>query len=229
MLGLGAADWAAVWLTLKLASVVTFLLVILATPLAWWLAQSRSKWRAPIAALVAMPLVLPPTVLGFYVLLLLGPKGPLGQLMAWLGVEHVLFSFSGLVVASMVYSLPFVVQPIYTSMQAISPRVLEVAATLGASPLDRFITVVLPLSKTGFLTAVILGFAHTVGEFGVVLMVGGSIPESTRVVSIQIYEHVETLNYGAAHVLSAGLVLAAFIVLWVVYRLQHAPLKGSRL
>ena len=190
-MSLSAADWQAIELTLKLATTVTLLLLVVCTPLAWWLATSKSKWRGPVAAIVALPLVLPPTVLG--------PNGWLGQITQQLGIGLLPFTFWGLVIASMCYSLPFVVQPIQNSMQAVGNRPLEVAATLGASPLDRFFTVVLPLSKPGFIAASVLGFAHTVGEFGVILMIGGNIPGETRVVSVQIYDHVEALEYPQAH------------------------------
>ncbi|MCT7358112.1 molybdate ABC transporter permease subunit [Thalassolituus pacificus] len=222
---LTAADWAAIVLTLKLATLVTLLLLLLGTPLAWWLARTRSVWRGPVSALVAMPLVLPPTVLGFYLLLALGPNGPLGQLTQALGVGLLPFSFSGLVLASLLYSLPFVVQPIQNAMEAMGERPLEVAATLGAGPLDRFFTVVLPQAKPGLLTAAVLGFAHTVGEFGVVLMIGGNIPAETRVISVQIYDHVEALNYTQAHALSLLMLVFSFVVLLLMYSLN----RNSRL
>ncbi|PHS63607.1 MAG: molybdate ABC transporter permease subunit [Thalassobium sp.] len=222
---LTAADWQAVWLTLKLATLVTMLLLLIGTPLAWWLARTRSVWRGPVSALVAMPLVLPPTVLGFYLLLALGPNGPLGQLTQALGFGLLPFSFSGLVLASLLYSLPFVVQPIQNAMEAMGERPLEVAATLGAGPLDRFFTVVLPQAKPGLLTAAVLGFAHTVGEFGVVLMIGGNIPAETRVISVQIYDHVEALNYTQAHALSLLMLVFSFVVLLLMYSLN----RNSRL
>ncbi len=222
---LTAADWAAIVLTLKLATLVTLLLLLLGTPLAWWLARTRSVWRGPVSALVAMPLVLPPTVLGFYLLLALGPNGPLGQLTQALGFGLLPFSFSGLVLASLLYSLPFVVQPIQNAMEAMGERPLEVAATLGAGPLDRFFTVVLPQAKPGLLTAAVLGFAHTVGEFGVVLMIGGNIPAETRVISVQIYDHVEALNYTQAHALSLLMLVFSFVVLLLMYSLN----RNSRL
>jgi molybdate transport system permease protein len=222
---LTAADWAAIVLTLKLATLVTLLLLLLGTPLAWWLARTRSVWRGPVSALVAMPLVLPPTVLGFYLLLALGPSGPLGQLTQALGFGLLPFSFSGLVLASLLYSLPFVVQPIQNAMEAMGERPLEVAATLGAGPLDRFFTVVLPQAKPGLLTAAVLGFAHTVGEFGVVLMIGGNIPAETRVISVQIYDHVEALNYTQAHALSLLMLVFSFVVLLLMYSLN----RNSRL
>lgn len=218
---LSAADIDAIWLTLKLATLVTLLLLLLGIPLAWWLAQTRSRWKGTIAAMIALPLVLPPTVLGFYLLLAMGPQGPLGKLMALLNLELLPFSFSGLVVASVIYSLPFVVQPVQNAMVTMGRRPLEVAASLGAGPLDRFFTVVLPLSAPGILTAAILGFAHTVGEFGVVLMIGGNIPGETRVISVQIYDQVEALEYAHAHTLSAMMLLFSFIVLLALYRFNH--------
>lgn len=179
-------DWGAVWLTLKLATLVTLLLLLIGTPLAWWLAQTRSRLKSLVGALVALPLVLPPTVLGFYLLLTMGPNGPIGQLTQALGIGLLPFTFPGLVIASVFYSMPFVVQPLQNAFEAIGERPLEVAATLRASPLDTFLSVVLPLAKPGFITAATLGFAHTIGEFGVVLMIGGNIPEKTRVLSVQI-------------------------------------------
>lgn len=220
-MSLSAADWQAIELTLKLATTVTLLLLVVCTPLAWWLATSKSKWRGPVAAIVALPLVLPPTVLGFYLLLTMGPNGWLGQITQQLGLGLLPFTFWGLVLASMCYSLPFVVQPIQNSMQAIGNRPLEVAATLGASPLDRFFTVVLPLSKPGFIAASVLGFAHTVGEFGVILMIGGNIPGETRVVSVQIYDHVEALEYSQAHWLAGCMLAFSFVVLLLLYYSQY--------
>ncbi|OHC62697.1 MAG: molybdenum ABC transporter permease subunit [Pseudomonadales bacterium RIFCSPLOWO2_02_FULL_63_210] len=218
---MSAEDLGAIWLTLKLATLVTLLLLLLGTPLAWWLARTRSPWKTPIAALVAMPLVLPPTVMGFYLLLLLGPQGPLGQLTQALGLGLLPFSFAGLVLASMLYSLPFVVQPLQNAFAAIGPRPLEVAATLRASPWDSFRHVVLPLARPGFISASVLGFAHTVGEFGVVLMIGGNIPDKTRVVAVQIYDHVEAMQYANAHVLAGCLLLFSFVVLLVLNRQQR--------
>ncbi len=214
---LSAVDLAAVWLTLKLATVVTVILLIVGTPIAWWLACTRSRFKALVGAVVALPLVLPPTVLGFYLLIFLGPHGPVGQLTQSLGWGTLPFTFAGLVVASVLYSMPFVVQPLQQAFDVIGSRPLEVAATLRASPWDAFFTVVLPLAKPGFITAAILGFAHTVGEFGVVLMIGGNIPEKTRVVSVQIYDHVEALEYAEAHILAGGMLLFSFVVLLALY------------
>ena len=211
-------DMQAVWLTVLLAGVTTLLLFPIASPLAWWLARSDSKGRSLVEAVVAMPLVLPPTVLGFYLLVMLNPESFVGGL--WLNVtgESLTFSFSGLVIASVIYSLPFMVQPLHATFRAIPVPVLEAAATLGASPRDQWLNVVLPLAKRGYLTGGVLTFAHTVGEFGVVLMMGGNIPGETRVLSIAIYEHVETLNYQAAHSLALGLMCFSFLSLWLVYR-----------
>jgi molybdate transport system permease protein len=219
---LTGADWAAVWLTFKLASVVTMILMFVGTPIAWWLARTRSKWKGVIGAVVALPLVLPPTVLGFYLLVAMGPYGPVGQLTQWLGIGLLPFTFPGLVVASVFYSLPFVVQPVQNAFEAVGERMLEVAATLRANPWDTFFTVVLPLAKPGFITAAILGFAHTVGEFGVVLMIGGNIPDKTRVVSVAIYDHVEALEYAEAHVLAGGMLLFSFLVLLTLYSRKGA-------
>ena len=210
---LTASDLQALWLTVRLAAVTTLILFLIGTPLAWWLARSRSGWTRPVGALVALPLVLPPSVMGFYLLVILGPQGPLGQLTQTLGLGTLPFTFWGLVVASVLYSLPFMVQPLQTAFEAIGERPLEVAATLRASPLDTFFSVVVPLARPGFLTAGILSFAHTVGEFGVVLMIGGNIPGVTRVASVQIYDHVEAMQYGDAHRLAAVLLIFAFLVL----------------
>jgi len=211
-------DMQAVWLTALLAGVTTLLLFPIASPLAWWLARSDSKGRSLVEAVVAMPLVLPPTVLGFYLLVMLNPESFVGGL--WLNVtgESLTFSFSGLVIASVIYSLPFMVQPLHATFRAVPVPVLEASATLGASPRDQWLNVVLPLAKRGYLTGGVLTFAHTVGEFGVVLMMGGNIPGETRVLSIAIYEHVETLNYQAAHSLALGLMCFSFLSLWLVYR-----------
>ena len=212
-MGLTAEDWSAIRLTLELATLSTASLMLIGTPLAWWLAHTRSRWRGPISAVVALPLVLPPTVLGFYLLVSLGPRGPIGQLTEALGWGVLPFTFPGLVIGSVIYSTPFVIQPIQTAFAAMGERPMEVAATLRAGPLDRFLTVALPLARPGFLTAGVLGFAHTVGEFGVVLMLGGNIAGQTRVISIQIYNHVEALEYAQAHWLAGLLVVFAFLVL----------------
>lgn len=217
---LGPEDWQAIWLTLRLATATTCTLLLIGTPLAWWLSQTRSRLKGLISAMVALPLVLPPTVLGFYLLMLLGPQGPVGQLMQALGLGLLPFTFAGLVVASTLYSLPFVVQPLQNAFEAIGERPLEAAATLRASPRDAFWSVVVPLARPGFLTATILGFAHTVGEFGVVLMIGGNIPGQTRVVSVQIYDHVEAIEYVQAHWLAGGMVLLSFLVLLALYTLN---------
>jgi molybdate transport system permease protein len=206
-------DVSAIALTLQLAGLTTVLLLLLGTPLAWWLAQTRSGWRAPVAAVVALPLVLPPTVLGFYLLVSLGPQGWLGQFTQWLGLGTLSFTFTGLVLGSLVYSLPFAVQPLQHAFEAIGARPMEVAATLRASPLQAFVRVALPLARSGYLTAAVLTFAHTVGEFGVVLMIGGNIPGKTQVVSTQIYGHVEAMDYAQAHALAATMVAFSFLVL----------------
>jgi len=219
--GFSDADLAAIFLTLRIATVTTLLLLLIGTPIALWLARTRSIFKGPVAALVALPLILPPSVLGFYLLLAMGPQGPIGQLTGGLGLASLAFTFWGLVLASACYSLPFVVQPIQNAIEALGTRPVEVAATLGAGPVDRFFSIVLPLAKPGFITAAILGFAHTVGEFGVVLMVGGNIPEVTQVVSVQIYEHVEAMDYVQAHWLSAAMLLFSFVVLSLVYSLNR--------
>jgi len=208
-----ASAWSAVVLTVQLASVTTVLLLCVATPLAWWLSQTRSRWRAPILAFVTLPLVLPPTVLGFYLLVAMGPQGWLGQWTQAMGWGLLSFTFSGLVLGSMVFSLPFAVQPLQHAFDAMGPRPMEVAATLGARPLDAFFSVALPLARPGMVTAAILTFAHTVGEFGVVLMIGGNVPGQTRVVSTQIYGHVEAMEYAQAHALAAGMLAFSFVVL----------------
>ncbi|MCU1724261.1 MULTISPECIES: molybdate ABC transporter permease subunit [Pseudomonas] len=214
---LDASDLGAIWLTLKLASLTTLILLLIGTPIAWWLARTRSWLRGPVGAVVALPLVLPPTVIGFYLLLTLGPHGLVGQTTEALGLGTVVFSFTGLVIGSVVYSMPFVVQPLQNAFTAIGDRPLEVAATLRASPWDTFFSVVLPLAKPGFITASILGFAHTVGEFGVVLMIGGNIPDKTRVVSVQIYDHVEAMEYAQAHWLAGAMLVFSFLVLLALY------------
>ena len=211
------ADLGAIWLTLKLASVVTLLLLLIGTPIAWWLARTRSRLKGVIGAVVALPLVLPPTVLGFYLLVALGPNGPGGRLTEALGLGLLPFTFPGLVIASVFYSLPFMVQPVQNAFEAIGERPLEVAATLRASPWDTFWSVAVPLARPGFLSGAILGFAHTVGEFGVVLMIGGNIPDKTRVVSVLIYDHVEALEYTEAHWLAGGMLVFSFLVLLTLY------------
>lgn len=215
---MNAADFGAIWLTLKLATITTSILLLLGTPLAWWLARTKSKSRHVIRTLVALPLVLPPTVIGFYLLVFMGPQGALGKLMQALGLDLLPFTFAGLVVASMLYSLPFVVQPLHNAFEAIGERPLEVAATLRAAPMDTFFSVVLPLAKPGYLTAIVMGFAHTVGEFGVVLMIGGNIPDKTRVVSVQIYDLVDALDYAHAHSLAAIMLVFSFVVLFLLYK-----------
>lgn len=214
---LDSADLAAIWLTLKLASLTTAILLVMGTPIALWLAHTRSWLKGPIGAIVALPLVLPPTVIGFYLLLLLGPNGAVGQFTQHLGLGTLTFSFPGLVIGSVLYSMPFVVQPLQNAFAAIGTRPLEVAATLRANPWDTFFSVVLPLAKPGFITGAILGFAHTVGEFGVVLMIGGNIPEKTRVVSVQIFDHVESMEYLQAHWLAGSMLLFSFLVLLALY------------
>ena len=209
---MSAAEWSAVALTLRLATVTTLVLVLFGAPLAWCLARSRSPLKPLWAALIAMPLVLPPTVLGFYLLLVLGPQGPVGQFTQAMGWGRLPFTFGGLVVASVIYSMPFVVQPLQQAFEAIPEKVLEAASTLRAGPIDRFLSVAVPLARPGFITAILLGFAHTVGEFGVVLMIGGSIPGETRVLSVAIYDHVEAGEYPAAHRLAIGMLLFAFVV-----------------
>ncbi len=221
MLWISEPDWVALQLTLKLAVISTAILLVLCLPLAWWLAHTNSRLKVAIEALVAMPLVLPPTVIGFYLLILLGPRGAVGGFLDDIGVGHLAFSFAGLVVGSIIYSLPFAVQPMQNAFQAIGTRPLEVAATLRASPFDRFLSVVAPLARSGFLTAAVLSFAHTLGEFGVLLMIGGSIPGETQVASIAIYNHVEAMDYAAAHGLSLFLLLMAFGLLVAVYVLNR--------
>ncbi|CAI8904968.1 Molybdenum transport system permease protein ModB [Pseudomonas sp. IT-93MI4] len=216
-MSLTSADFAAIWLTLKLASLTTAILLVVGTPIALWLSRSRSWLRGPIGAIVALPLVLPPTVIGFYLLLAMGPNGFLGHFTQWLGLGTLTFSFTGLVMGSVIYSMPFVVQPLQNAFSAIGTRPLEVAATLRANPWDTFFSVILPLARPGFVTAAILGFAHTVGEFGVVLMIGGNIPDKTRVVSVQIYDHVEVMEYAQAHWLAGAMLVFSFLVLLALY------------
>ncbi len=227
---LNSADLDTLLLTFKVASLATTLMLLFGTPLAWWLTRTRCAWKGIINAIVALPLVLPPTVLGFYLLVLMGPAGIIGKITSWLGLGTLPFTFPGLIVASVLYSLPFVVQPLQAAFSMIGEQPLEAAATLRASPFDTFFNVVVPLAKPGFLTATILGFTHTVGEFGVVLMVGGNIPDQTRVVSVQIYNHVEALEYAQAHWLAGCLLLFSFSVLLLLYSSQKSqpiahPLK----
>ncbi len=214
-------DWAAVAATARLAAATTVSLLLVGTPLAWWLARTRSRLPPVVDAVVALPLVLPPTVIGFYLLLALGPNGPVGQVTDRLGLGTLPFTFGGLVVGSVVYSLPFVVQPLRSAFAAIGSGPLEAAATLRAGPWDRFVHVVLPMAAPGFLSATVIGFAHTVGEFGVVLLIGGNIPGSTRVLSVAVYDHVEALEYGQAHALAGGLLVFSFAVLWSVYAIDR--------
>ncbi|MBT9485909.1 MAG: molybdate ABC transporter permease subunit [Rubrivivax sp.] len=226
---MNAADWATIRLTAELAATTTVLLLMLGTPLAWWLARSRSPFKPVWASLVAMPLVLPPTVIGFYLLLLMGPQGPVGQFTDALGWGRLPFTFAGLVVASVLYSAPFVVQPLQQAFEAIPERTLEAAATLRAGPLDRFFSVALPLARPGVVTAAVLGFAHTVGEFGVILMIGGNIPGETRVLSVAIYDHVEATEFADAHRLAAGLVVFSMLVLVTLYIVNRPkPEEGAR-
>lgn len=221
------SDLQAIWLTVRLAGIVTLILLLVGTPIAWWLARAKGWWKGPLGAVVALPLVLPPSVLGFYLLLAMGPNGPVGQLTQALGLGTLPFTFWGLVLASVFYSLPFMVQPLQTAFEAIGERPLEVAATLRASPLDAFFTVAVPLALPGFLTASILTFAHTVGEFGVVLMIGGNIPGVTRVASVQIYDHVEAMDYLQAHRLSAVMLVFSFVVLLALYAWRPKPVRGA--
>ena len=221
-------DITALVITLKLAGLTTLILLLLGTPVAWWLARSRWRFKFLVEALVALPLVLPPTVLGFYLLVSLGPHGPIGGLMEALGGRPLAFTFTGLVIGSVFYSMPFVIQPLQSAFAAIGTRPMEVAATLRASPIDRFFSVAVPLAMPGFLTAAVLGFAHTLGEFGVVLMIGGNIPGETQVVSIAIYDHVEALEYTQAHWLSGGLLVLSFVLLMTVYALNRRFAAGPQ-
>ena len=225
---LDSGDIQAIFLTIKLAAVVTLILLVVGTPIAWWLARSKSRLKGVLGAVVALPLVLPPSVLGFYLLLAMGPNGPVGHLTRTLGIGALPFTFWGLVLASVFYSLPFMVQPLQNAFESIGDRPLEVAATLGASPLDAFFTVALPLARPGFLTASIMTFAHTVGEFGVVLMIGGNIPGVSRVASVQIYDHVEALEYGQAHRMAAVMLIFSFLVLLSLYAWRPSALKMAR-
>ncbi|MEW8322076.1 MAG: molybdate ABC transporter permease subunit [Candidatus Thiodiazotropha taylori] len=221
-------DWQPVWLTLKLAGTTTVLLLIIGTPIAWWLARTNVWYKQALAAVVALPLVLPPTVLGFYLLIMLAPDGPVGQLTQAMGIGTLPFTFEGLVFASVLYSLPFVVQPLQNAFEALGPRPMEVASTLRASPWDRFVTIVIPLARPGFLTAAVLCFAHTIGEFGVVLMIGGNIPGETKVLSVAIYDHVESLEYDQAHLLAAGMLAFSFLVLMTLYLVNGRYTRSHR-
>jgi molybdate transport system permease protein len=223
------SDAGALWLSLRLAAVTTALLLPLCTPLAWWLASGRARWRAIVDAVVSIPLVLPPTVLGFYLLVLLGPRGGIGRALQALGLQAPVFSFGGLVIGSMLYSLPFVVQPLRDAFESVGPRVLEAAATLRASPSDRFLSVTVPLASRGFVTGAVLAFAHTLGEFGVVLMIGGNIPGRTRTASIAIFDHAEALEYGAANRLSATLIAIAVVLLVGLYTLTRSRRRPAAL
>lgn len=222
------SDFQSIWLTIRLAFAVTVILLVVGTPIAWWLARSKSRLKGPLGAVVALPLVLPPSVLGFYLLLAMGPNGPVGHLTRALGIGALPFTFWGLVVASVFYSMPFMVQPLQNTFESIGDRPLDVAATLGASPLDAFFTVALPLARPGFLTASIMTFAHTVGEFGVVLMIGGNIPGVSRVASVQIYDHVEALEYGQAHSMAAVMLIFSFLVLLALYVWRPSALKMAQ-
>ena len=224
-MGFSDSDLTAIILTIRLAAIVTALLVLLGTPLAWWLARTNSRFKAPIGAITTLPLVLPPTVIGFYLLVALGPQSPAGELLLFFGIGPLPFTFTGLVIASMIYSLPFVVQPLQNAFSDLDEQSLEAASSLGAGPIDRFFSVALPLSKRGFFVAGILGFAHTVGEFGVVLMIGGNIPGETQVVSTQIYTYVESLNYEAANKLSAIMLIFSLAILLPLYAIQAQPLR----
>ena len=222
---LGETDFSAIILTLKLAAITTIILLLIGTPVAWWLARSQAWWKGIVSAIVMLPIVLPPTVIGFYLLLAMGSQGWIGHITQALGLGLLPFTFAGLVIASVFYSLPFVVQPLQNAFESIGQRPLEVAATLRASPFDTFFSVILPLAKPAYLTASVLAFAHTMGEFGIVLMVGGNIPDQTRVVSVQIYEHVEAIEYSQAHWLSAAMLAFSFLMLLALYALNH---KGKR-
>ena len=212
--------FSAIWLTLKLAVITTIILLVVSTPIAWWLSQTTSRWKLTISALVTLPMVLPPSVLGFYLLVAMGPNGPIGHLTKAMGIGLLPFTFAGLVIGSVFYSLPFVVQPIQNAFEAIGQGPMEAAATLRASPMDTFFSVILPLARPGYLTGMVMGFAHTVGEFGVVLMIGGNIPGRTRVISVQIFDHVEALEYAHAHWLAGGMLVFTFMVLFSLYYLN---------
>jgi molybdate transport system permease protein len=226
---LNELDLSAIIVTIKLAIVSTSILILIGTPIAWWLSQTKFKFKAVFEAIIALPLILPPTVLGFYLLITLGSNGPIGKLLESLGGSSIAFTFTGLVIGSVIYSMPFVVQPLQNSFSSVGRKPLEVAATLGASKIDRFFSVAVPLSRSGFITAAVLGFAHTVGEFGVVLMIGGNIPGETGVVSIAIYDHVEAMEYGQAHWLAGGLLATSFLMLLFVYIInRHFSIMRSK-
>ena len=226
---LNELDLSAIIVTIKLAIISTSILILIGTPIAWWLSQTKFKFKAVFEAIIALPLILPPTVLGFYLLITLGSNGPIGKLLESLGGSSIAFTFTGLVIGSVIYSMPFVVQPLQNSFSSVGRKPLEVAATLGASKIDRFFSVAIPLSRSGFITAAVLGFAHTVGEFGVVLMIGGNIPGETGVVSIAIYDHVEAMEYGQAHWLAGGLLAASFLMLLFVYIInRHFSIMRSK-
>ena len=226
---LNELDFSAITVTIKLAIVSTSILILIGTPIAWWLSQTKFKFKAVFEAIIALPLILPPTVLGFYLLITLGSNGPIGKLLEALGGSSIAFTFTGLVVGSVIYSMPFVVQPLQNSFSSVGRKPLEVAATLGASKIDRFFSVAVPLARSGFITAAVLGFAHTVGEFGVVLMIGGNIPGETGVVSIAIYDHVEAMEYGQAHWLAGGLLATSFLMLLFVYIInRHFSIMRSK-
>ena len=226
---LNELDFSAIIVTIKLAIVSTSILILIGTPIAWWLSQTKFKFKAVFEAIIALPLILPPTVLGFYLLITLGSNGPIGKLLESLGGSSIAFTFTGLVIGSVIYSMPFVVQPLQNSFSSVGRKPLEVAATLGASKIDRFFSVAVPLSRSGFITATVLGFAHTVGEFGVVLMIGGNIPGETGVVSIAIYDHVEAMEYGQAHWLAGGLLATSFLMLLFVYIInRHFSIMRSK-
>jgi molybdate transport system permease protein len=218
---LGTVDTTPIWLSIKLAGITTLILLLIATPLSWWLTFTGAKLKSLVTAFSSLPLVLPPSVLGFYMLLFLGSNGPLGKLSTELGIGTLAFSFPGLVIASVIYSFPFALQPILNAFEGIGRAPLEAAATLRASPLDRFLTVALPLARPGLLTAAVMGFAHTLGEFGVILMIGGSIPGETKVLSVAIYEQVESLQFTEAHILSGGMLVFSFVVLWLLHQLNN--------
>ena len=226
---LNELDFSAIIVTIKLAIISTSILILIGTPIAWWLSQTKFKFKAVFEAIIALPLILPPTVLGFYLLITLGSNGPIGKLLEFLGGSSIAFTFTGLVIGSVIYSMPFVVQPLQNSFSSVGRKPLEAAATLGASTIDRFFSVAVPLSRSGFITAAVLGFAHTVGEFGVVLMIGGNIPGETGVVSIAIYDHVEAMEYGQAHWLAGGLLATSFLMLLFVYIInRHFSIMRSK-